>query len=107
MQIPFSTYKKECLAELVGTYVLVLVGPASVILSALSPSLRGNASLGLIALTFGGMVSLLILALGVHSGSVINPAITIAVATAKLLKRELIIPYLFFQVIGGLLAGVT
>ncbi len=49
----------------------------------------------------------MILALGVHSGSVINPAITLAVASARLLKKDLIIPYLFFQTIGGILAGLT
>jgi len=104
---PCANCKKECLAELIGTYILVLVGPASVVISSLVPSMLGIESLFLIALTFGGTVGLLILALGRYSGSVINPAVTVAVASAKLLKKGLIAPYLFFQISGGLLAGVT
>ena len=86
--------------------MLVLVGPASVILLSLA-SLSGLGALALIALTFGGTVALAILALGKHSGSVINPAITLAVATARLLKKDLVVPYLFFQIVGGILAGLT
>jgi len=52
-------------------------------------------------------VGLMILIFGRQSGSVINPAVTIAAASAKLLKRDLLIPYLIFQTIGGLLAGLT
>src|SRR5579884_2883568 len=52
-------------------------------------------------------VALLILALGRYSGSLVNPAITVAVASAGLLKREMIAPYLFFQILGGVLAGAA
>lgn len=104
--IPCSNCKKECLSELIGTYLLVLIGPASVILLSIV-SLSGFEALALIALTFGGTVALIILFFGKHSGSVINPALTLAVASAKLLKRNLIVPYLFFQLVGGILAGFT
>ncbi len=49
----------------------------------------------------------MILAFGKHSGSVIYPAVSVAVASARLLKRDLVVPYLFFQVLGGVLAGLT
>lgn len=49
----------------------------------------------------------MIIVFGHHSGSIINPAITLGSASAKLLKRNLIIPYLFFQILGGVLAGLT
>jgi MIP family channel proteins len=104
---PCASCKKECLAELVGTYLLVLVGPASVVVSSLVPSMLGIESLFLIALTFGGTVGILILALGKHSGTVINPAVTVAAASARLLKKGMLAPYLTFQISGGLLAGVT
>lgn len=103
---PCSNCKKECLSELVGTYALVVIGPTAVILLSLISISKFDA-LALIALTFGGTVSLIILALGKHSGSVINPALTLAVASARLLKRDLIIPYLVFQTLGGILAGLT
>ncbi|MHB8567590.1 MAG: MIP/aquaporin family protein [Nitrososphaerales archaeon] len=103
---PCSKCKKECLAELIGTYILVLAGPASVILVSLMP-LIGIEALTLIALTFGGTVGILILLLGKYSGTVINPAITVAAASVRLLRKDLIVPYLFFQLMGGLLAGIT
>lgn len=103
---PCSSCKKECLSELVGTYVLVLAGPGAVILLSLV-SFSGIIALSLTALVFGGTVALMILVFGRHSGSVINPAVTLAVASARLLKRELVIPYLSFQITGGILAGVT
>jgi MIP family channel proteins len=90
----------------VGTFTLVLIGPASIILLALV-SFSGPGALALIALAFGGTVALMILAFGKHSGSMINPAVTLAIASAKLLKRELIVPYLLFQIAGGILAGLT
>ena len=70
-------------------------------------SLSGLVALALVALAFGGTVALMILAFGKHSGSVINPAVTVAVASARLLKKDLILPYLFFQILGGILAGLT
>ena len=52
-------------------------------------------------------VSVIILILGEHSGAVINPALTLAAAYARLLKRNLVVPYLLFQTAGGILAGLT
>jgi MIP family channel proteins len=111
LEIIFSSFpcakcKKECLSELIGTYVLVFIGPASIVTLSLI-SLSGLEALALVALAFGGTVALMILAFGKHSGSVINPAITVAAASAKLLKKDLIVPYLFFQILGGILAGLT
>ena len=103
---PCSSCRKECLSEFVGTYLLVLIGPASVIFLSIV-SLSGYEALALIALAFGGTVAVMIHVFGKHSGSVINPAITLGVASANLLKRNLIVPYLFFQTTGGILAGLT
>ena len=104
---PPSTWKKECLSELVGTYLLVLIGPASVIITAAFPSITRIEALLLIATTFGGVVGILILAIGKYSGAVINPAISIAATISRNLKGGLLLPYLFFQFIGGLGAGIT
>ncbi|HZW57502.1 MAG TPA: aquaporin [Nitrososphaerales archaeon] len=107
MQVPCYGCKKECLSELLGTYVLVVLGPASVVVFSSIPSLLGLESPALIALTFGGTVALLILALGKHSGAAINPAVTVAVASARLLKKGFFLPYVVFQMAGGVLAGLT
>lgn len=56
-----------------GTYLLVLVGPASVILAPIIPNISGVEALVIIALTFGGIVGFLIVLFGEHSGAVFNP----------------------------------
>jgi len=106
-KIPCANCKKECLSELVGTYLLVFVGPASVIIFSALPSLYGLKALILIALTFAGTVAALIFTLGKHSGAIINPAITLAAMSARLLRKGLLAPYLFFQLLGGVLAGLS
>ena len=107
MPIPCSGCKKECTSELVGTFILVLVGPASIILASSASWLPGEEALVLVAIAFGGTVAAVVFFLGKHSGAAINPAITVAVASAKLLRKDLFVPYLFFQLVGGLLAGLT
>jgi glycerol uptake facilitator-like aquaporin len=96
-KIPCAQCKMECFSELVGTFILVLIGLAAVIISSLVPSLVGIEALVFIALAFRGTVALLIHFLGRYSGPVINPALTIAVAAAKMLKKELLILYPFFR----------
>jgi glycerol uptake facilitator-like aquaporin len=86
----------------------VLIGAASVIAASLFSNVaNSDYALPFVAFAFGGTVALLILALGRYSGSLVNPAITVAVASAGLLKREMIAPYLFFQILGGVLAGAA
>lgn len=61
----------------------------------------------MVALPFGVSVSVIIPFLGKHSGAVINPALTLAAAYARLLRRNLVVPYILFQTAGGALAGLT
>jgi len=101
---PWSSYKKECSAEFIGTYLLVLFGAGSVIISA---SINGTIALVLVACVFGGTVAFLILLLGRHSGAHINPAVTLAHAFAKKTRNNLILPYVTFQALGAILAALT
>ena len=103
----FKSCQKQCLSELLGTYLLVLVGCTSIILVSLVPSFSPLEALSLVALAFAGVVGILVILIGKYSGTIINPALTFAAALGKLLKRNLIIPYLSSQIIGGLLAGLT
>jgi glycerol uptake facilitator-like aquaporin len=103
---PCAHCKKECLSELLGTYLLVVLGPSSIIISSLF-TLGKIESLLFIAASFGTTVGLVILLLGEYSGAVINPAITVGATFAKILHSKYFIPYLFFQITGGLLAGLT
>ena len=102
--VPFSKCKRECSAEFLGTYLLVLFGAGSVIVSSV---IKGFDALVFVAGIFGGTVMLAILLFGKHSGAHINPAVTIAHAFARKTRNDLLLPYLFFQGVGAVLAGLT
>jgi MIP family channel proteins len=104
VSVPCSRCKRECSAEFLGTYLLVLFGAGSVIVSSM---LRGFSALLFVAGIFGGTVALVILLLGKHSGAHINPAVTIAHAFSKRTRNDLILPYLCFQGMGAVLGAWT
>jgi len=97
---------KRSFAELVGTYLLVVVGPGTIVLLSLA-SITGASALVIVAIAFGGVVGLDILFLGTFSGALVNPAVTIAVALAGVIDRRLVVPYITLQSAGALLAGLT
>mmetsp|Transcript_92880 Transcript_92880/g.200814 ORF Transcript_92880/g.200814 Transcript_92880/m.200814 type:complete len:236 (-) Transcript_92880:41-748(-) len=86
--------------EFVGTYFLVL----TVGCSASSGSLSA-------AVAIGTMAVAMVYAVGPVSGAHLNPAVTVAVVLSKLLRRRgfdiLTFLYIFFQLAGGFLAGLT
>ena len=102
-----TDYAKKYISEFLGTYFLVVAGPSSVILLPMVSLSHTAEGLGLVALTFGGSVAAIIILLGKHSGAVINPALAVASVSARLLRRDLLIPYILFQTAGGILAGLT
>lgn len=104
---PCSNCKKECISELIGTYLLVAFGAGSVIVASLISNISALESLIFVAFSFGATVGIVILFLGKYSGAVINPAITCGAVLAKVLHSRYFMPYLFFQISGGLLAGLT
>jgi len=104
--LPCASCKKECLSELLGTYALVLIGPGTVIALSLLPALNSLVALGTIALSFGATVAGVIISLGKYSAH-INPAVTVAHAVSGKIHRSRLVPYLSFQIAGGLLAGFT
>jgi len=102
--VPCSQCKRECSAEFVGTYILVLFGAGSVIVSTV---IKGFGALLFVAGIFAGTVALNILLLGKHSGAHINPAVTIAHALSRKTRNHLILPYLCFQGLGAVTAALT
>jgi MIP family channel proteins len=90
------------LADLLGTALLVLIGPGAVMVSA-STNLFGNAG---VAIAFGIAVSLAIMLAGPSSGAHINPAVTIALWSTRRFSAQHVIPYLLAQCIGALLAAM-
>lgn len=103
--LPCAGCKRQCTSELVGTYLLVFFGPGSVVAASLW-GLSSIETLLFVAAVFGSTVASVILVLGRFSGAHINPAVSVSSAVAGLLKRELFLPYLVFQVAGALLAGI-
>jgi len=92
---------------MLGTYLLVLIGPSSIVAVSLLPFLSPLEALFAVALAFGSTVAAMILLVGGRSGAHINPAVTVANVVSGLFKRNLFLPYLAFQLGGGLLAGLT
>jgi MIP family channel proteins len=105
--VPISGYARRCLSELLGTYILVFVGPASVVLASLVPSISPLEQLTFVAIVFGCTVASIIVFFGRWSGAHVNPAITVASTLAGVHRRELLLPYVSSQVLGGLLAGLS
>jgi glycerol uptake facilitator-like aquaporin len=78
-----------------------------VIITASLTSLTPFDSLFLIALAFGGVVGVVILLIGEICGAIINPALTLAAVAARSVKSGLLLPYVIFQLAGGIFAGIT
>jgi len=90
---------KKYLAELLGTFVLVLMGTGSAVVAGKEIGFLG------IALTFGLSVLVMVYAIGQISGCHINPAITIAMLlNGKIPAKDAII-YIIVQCIGAILAS--
>lgn len=102
-------------AELVGTFVLVLIGCGSAIFAAkfLSPSVVSGSSLQLgigflgVGLAFGLAYLTMAYAVGHVSGAHFNPAVTIGLSVAKRFLWKDVPGYLLAQVVGGLLGGAA
>lgn len=84
------------LSELVGTFMLVLVGAGSITISL--PHFW-------IAFSFGAIVTLMILVFGKRSGAHINPAVSLGFYIVARDKTHL--RYITYQLAGGLLAGIV
>jgi glycerol uptake facilitator-like aquaporin len=91
---------------MLGTYLLVFLGPGSVVLATLL-GLTAIERLSFVAAVFGGTVGGVILLLGRLSGANINPAVTVGSVLAGISRRGVLVQYIVFQVAGGLLAGLT
>ncbi len=93
---------RRLFAEFVGTGLLVLFGAGSVVAALTFGGGRLDyAGLGIIALAFGLVVALAIYAVGTTSGAHINPAVTVALATARRFRWAEVAPYVVAQLLGA------
>ncbi len=91
------------LAEVFGTFWLVLGGCGSAVLAAAFPDV-GIGLLG-VAFAFGLTVLTMAFAIGHISGCHLNPAVSIGLWAGGRFDTKELLPYIVAQVIGGLLAG--
>ncbi|MDE6230523.1 MAG: MIP family channel protein [Muribaculaceae bacterium] len=97
---------KKYLAELLGTFVLVLMGCGSAVFAGIGLGTTGYgvSTLG-VAFAFGLAVVAMAYTIGNISGCHINPAITFGVWASGRMKGKEACGYMVFQVIGAILAS--
>ncbi|CAH6804825.1 water channel AqpZ [Vibrio chagasii] len=91
------------IAEMFGTFWLVLGGCGSAVLAAAFPDV-GIGLLG-VSLAFGLTVLTMAFAIGHISGCHLNPAVTIGLWTGGRFDAKDVAPYIIAQVLGGIIAG--
>ena len=98
-----SSNQKKFVAEVVGTFVVVVFATGSVVLDA-----KFQGSLGLQFVAFAPFVgvSLMVYAFGKISMAHFNPAITIGFLITKHVPRNLLPLYVIAQIVGALLGSL-
>ena len=97
-----SAFKRYA-AELIGTFMLVAIGPGAVMVSA---STHAFGQTG-ISLAFGVVVTLCVACFGRLSGAHINPAVTIGFWSVRRFPTRDVVPYIFAQCVGAVAASAT
>jgi len=101
---------RKCLAEAIGTFVLVFGGCGSAVLAAVFPYADAAANpLGLgflgVALAFGLTLLVMAYAIGHISGCHINPAVSFGLWAGGRFRGSELLPYIVAQLVGAVLAG--
>lgn len=91
-------------AEAIGTFFLVLIGPGAVMVDAASGGAIGHAG---VALAFAFVVLAMIYAIGHISGAHINPAVTVGFWSAGHFPGRDVPGYVFAQCAGGIGAAAV
>ncbi len=99
------TSMQKYLAELVGTFILVWIGPGAGVVAGLV-GVNGLSDVLAIALAFGIAVCIAIHVVGKISGCHINPAVTIALAARGRFPWKDVAPYIAFQCAGAVIASL-
>src|SRR5207248_4563202 len=96
--------RARCLAEVLGTFLLVFFGCGAVHTAVLTDAHKG---LWQVAMVWGVAIMVAIYVVGGISGAHINPAITTALAAWGRVPRSLVLPYVGSQLIGAFLAAAA
>jgi aquaporin NIP len=95
---------KKIICEAFGTFCLVLFGTGSIVVNEITSGAITH--LG-ISVAFGLVVLAMIYTIGETSGAHINPAVTLAFVIAQRFPFRLLVPYIFAQFTGALIASIT
>lgn len=92
---------RKAVAELLGTFWLVLGGVGSAVLAGTKIGAAG------VALAFGLSVLTMVYAIGHISGAHLNPAVTVGLAAGGRFPWRNVLPYVLAQLLGGILASAV
>ena len=98
------------IAELLGTFWLVLCGCGSVLIAAdFHTATGGSIGIGVlgVAFAFGLSLMTMVYVIGPVSGCHINPAVTIGLTVAGRFESKHVVPYIIAQVIGPTAAATA
>ena len=98
-----SSNKKRFLAELIGTFVIVVFATGSVVLDA---KYVGTLGLWFVALAPAVAVAAMVYAFGKISMAHFNPSVTIGFLVTRHMPKNLLALYLAAEIIGALLASI-
>src|SRR5271167_880818 len=93
---------KALVAEFIGTFTLIFIGVGSIVADYLS---GGKVGLTGIALAHGLAIGVMVSATAAISGGHLNPAVTIALWSAKKIDTANAIAYIIAQCLGGIFAA--
>ena len=92
---------RRYVAEAIGTFALVAVGPGAAMVSA-STQAFGHSG---VALAFGLVIAFVVAATGHLGGAHINPAVTIAFWSVRRFPGRDVVPYIVAQCAGAIVAA--
>ena len=93
---------KKCVAEFVGTMLLVVFGCGVAVATGCS----GNDGLIATALAFGLVIVAMAYSIGNISGCHINPAVSIAMLVSKKMSAKECLSYIVSQVLGAIVGAL-
>ena len=94
---------RRCLAESIGTFMLVAIGPGAIMVSART---HAFGHLG-VSLAFGLAVTMIVASSGHLGGAHVNPAVTIGFWSVGRFRGEEVAPYVIAQCAGAVLASAA
>jgi aquaporin NIP len=94
--------RRKLSAEIFGTFALVFAGTGAIVIDDVTGGAVTHVG---VALTFGLVVLAMVYSLGDISGAHLNPAVTLGFFAARRMEARLVVPYVFSQLAGALLAS--